>query len=118
SYLCPAVRSEVGSEREPYPADSHWSEPDLEAAVGFLRQVYDNQVEARARGLRAAEDIRRRHSPVKAGAVISERLATIRRRRERPARSIASLEDRIEELEAENARLRDKVEPNIPEPTQ
>ncbi|MEY2510256.1 MAG: hypothetical protein QOE26_1019 [Verrucomicrobiota bacterium] len=118
SYLCPAVRSEVGSEREPYPADSHWSEPDLEAAVGFLRRVYDNQVEARARGLRAAEDIRRRHSPVKAGAVISERLATIRRRRERPARPIASLEDRIEELEAENARLRDKVEPNVPEPPQ
>jgi glycosyltransferase involved in cell wall biosynthesis len=118
SYLCPAARSEVGSEREPYPADSHWSDPDLEAAVGFLRQVYDNQAEARARGSRAAEDIKRRHSPVKAGAVISERLATIRRRRERPARSIASLEDRIDELEAENARLRDKIDPNVPEPTQ
>jgi glycosyltransferase involved in cell wall biosynthesis len=107
SYLCPAGRCEVGPEREPYPANSHWSEPDLEAAARLLRQVYDHQAEARARGSRAAEDMKRFYSPVEAGAIISERLATIRRRRARP-RSIAYLEDRIEELEAENARLRDK----------
>jgi glycosyltransferase involved in cell wall biosynthesis len=106
SYLCPARRVEVGPEREPYPADSHWSEPDLEAAARLLRQVYDHQAEAQARGSRAAEDIKLFHSSASAGAIISERLAAIRRRRIRPARSIASLEDRIEELEAENARLR------------
>ena len=106
SYLCPARRCEVGPEREPYPADSHWSEPNLEAAAGLLQRVYTHQAEAQGRGLRAAEDIKRFQSPARAGAIISERLATIRRRRARPARSIASLEDRIEELEAENARLR------------
>lgn len=106
SYLCPACRCEVGPEREPYPADSHWSEFDLEAAAALLRRVYTDQAEARERGLRAAEDLKRRQSSGIAGAIISERLATIRKRRARPARSIASLEDRIDELAAENARLR------------
>jgi glycosyltransferase involved in cell wall biosynthesis len=101
SYLCPARRCEVGTEREPYPAESHWSEPDLDAAAGLLRQVYDHQAEAHGRGSRAAQDIKLSHSPSTAGAVISDRLATIRRRRARtgPTRSIAFLEDRIDELE-------------------
>jgi glycosyltransferase involved in cell wall biosynthesis len=106
SYLCPAERCEVGPEREPYPAGSHWSEPDLAAAAGLLRHVYANQAEAHSRGSRAAHDIKRLHSSAKAGAIIGERIATVRHRRTRPARSIASLEDRIEELEVENARLR------------
>ena len=71
-----------------------------------MRHVYAYQVEAQSRGTRAADDIRCIHSPAKAGEIIGERLATIRRRRAQPAHSIAFLEDRIEELEAENTRLR------------
>jgi glycosyltransferase involved in cell wall biosynthesis len=105
SYLCPTRRSEVGPEREPYPADSHWSEPDLEAAAGLLRHVYDHQAEAQARGLRAAEDIRVLHTPEVSGLVIRQRLVKIRRRRSafRSLRSVAFLEDRLEELEAEKS---------------
>jgi hypothetical protein len=108
SYLCPAERSEVGSEREPYPPSSHWSEPDLETAARLLRHVYSNQAEAREKGSRAADDIRRLHGPAASGAIMRERLAKIRRRRTvtHPQRSTALLEDRLEELEAENARLR------------
>jgi glycosyltransferase involved in cell wall biosynthesis len=105
SYLCPATRREVGPECEPYPADSHWSEPNLEAATSLMRQVYANQQEARKRGLRAADDIKCFSSAAKAGAIMGDRLTTIRRRRAGPARSIASLEDQIDELEADNARL-------------
>jgi glycosyltransferase involved in cell wall biosynthesis len=111
SYLCPSVRSPVGSEREPYPADSYWSEPDVSAAANILRRVYDCREEARVRGLRGAQDIQSSHSPAIAGRAIRDRLATIRRRRTSPSvtASRAMLEDRIEELEAENARLRGRL---------
>jgi glycosyltransferase involved in cell wall biosynthesis len=111
SYLCPAQRSEVGPECEPYPASSHWSEPDLETAARLLRHVYTNPAEAREKGLRAANHLRRLHDPTSSGSIIRDRLMKIRRRRAitRPAPSIAALEDRLEELEAENARLRGEL---------
>jgi glycosyltransferase involved in cell wall biosynthesis len=101
SYLCPARRSPVGPDREPYPADSHWSEPDIEVTANVLRGVYANQDEARARGRRASEDIRTFHSPMVTAKAISERLTLIRRRRamKAPARSPAYLLDQIDELE-------------------
>ncbi len=107
SYLCPARRCEVGLEREPYPADSHWSEPDVEEAANLMRHVCAHHDEARARGLRAAEHILRLHSPEAAGPIMCDRFGLIRRRRqERAAQRDASfLEDRIEELEAENTRF-------------
>ena len=108
SYLCPAQRSEVGPEREPYPASSHWAEPDLETAARLLQHVYKNKHEAHERGLQAAEDIRSLLAPALSGSLIRDRLAKVRRRRAvtDPARSMARLEDRLEELEAENERLR------------
>jgi glycosyltransferase involved in cell wall biosynthesis len=114
SYLCPSVRCSIGPEREPYPADSHWSEPDVNAAANILRRVYDSRDEARARGLRGAQDIQSSHSAAIAGRVIRDRLATIRRRRTSSSatKSRGILEDRIEELEAENAKLRGKHFPS------
>jgi glycosyltransferase involved in cell wall biosynthesis len=108
SYLCPFVRCPVGPEREPYPADSHWSEPDVNAAAKILRQVYDSRDEARARGSRGAQDIQASHSLAISGQVIRDRLATIRRRRTSRSATASRgvLEDRIEELEAQNAKLR------------
>jgi glycosyltransferase involved in cell wall biosynthesis len=101
SYLCPARRVEVGPEREPYPPDSHWSEPDIGEAARLLRHVYDHREERTVRGARGAEDIRSHHSAEIAGGILRARLAKIRRRRAvpRPVRSLAFLEDRIEELE-------------------
>ena len=99
SYLCPSSRTEVGREREPYPADSHWSEPDVTAAAELLRWVYEHPEEAKTRGAQAAADIRALCSPVTAGRVICDRLSVVRRRRAEPDYSIAFLRDRIEELE-------------------
>jgi glycosyltransferase involved in cell wall biosynthesis len=81
SYLCPARRVEVGPEREPYPATSHWSEPDIGRAAQLLRQVYTHPEEAGERGLQGAEDIRTLYSPAVAGPLLRDRLAEIRRRR-------------------------------------
>jgi glycosyltransferase involved in cell wall biosynthesis len=81
SYLCPAQRSEVGPDHEPYPDTSHWAEPDLKIAAQLLRHVYTNQEEARARGFRAADDIRRLHDASMCGSVVRNRLAQIRRQR-------------------------------------
>ncbi len=81
SYLCPSRRCEVGPEREPYPADSQWSEPNLETAAHLIRHVYTHQEEARDRGLRAMKNICTLHSPEVAGTVIHERLSQIRDRR-------------------------------------
>jgi glycosyltransferase involved in cell wall biosynthesis len=108
SYLCPARRVEVGPERDPYPADSYWSEPDIGQAANLLQHVYDHREEACARGAQGAADLRLLHSPVVASSNMRDRLATIRCRRARmvPAPSTALLEDRIAELETENARLR------------
>ena len=101
SYLCPARRCEVGPEREPYPANSYWSEPDIAAAADLLQRVYSQPDEARERGRRAAEDIRSLRTAALAGKIISERLAVIRRRRgeKGPAHSLEYLQDRIDELE-------------------
>jgi glycosyltransferase involved in cell wall biosynthesis len=108
SYLCPSQVAKVGPDHEPYPAESYWSEPDLEEAARLLRHVYEQPEEANARGVRAASDIRSLHNPAVAAAIISARIAAIRRRRATPGstRSIVFLEERVEELEAEIARLR------------
>ncbi len=102
SYLCPFQRCEVGPENAPYPATSHWSEPDLEAATALLRHVYEHQQEARDKGRQAAEDLRTLHSPRAVASVIRERLEKIRYRRSGlgPIRSIGLLEDQLEELQS------------------
>jgi glycosyltransferase involved in cell wall biosynthesis len=108
SYLCSTQVAKVGPDHEPYPAESYWSEPDLEEAARLLRHVYEQPQEANARGVRAASDIRSLHNPAVAAAIISARIAAIRRRRATPnsTRSIVFLEERVEELEAEITRLR------------
>ena len=102
SYLVPCRRCKVGPEREPYPASSHWCEPDVEAAAGLLRHVYTHQDEARVKGLRAAEEILTFHSAIAAAAIIRERIAKIRLRRTSayPVRSINLLQDLLEELQS------------------
>lgn len=102
SYLCPSSRFQVGPEREPYPADSHWSEPDVTAAAELMRWVYEHPDEAKTRGARGAVELRSSRSPASSGRIIGERLSVIRRRRAeaRPEYSIAFLRDRIDELEA------------------
>lgn len=109
SYLCRATRVRVGPEREPYPADSFWGEPDLDHAARLLRQVYDNPEEARVRGARAARDMKETRSLTQAGASIRSRIEIIRRRRSgAPGQAMPSvdlLHDQLEALKDENRRL-------------
>ncbi len=78
SYLCSFEYTEVGPGSAPYPPDCRWAQPNLDEASAFMRQVYRQQEEARARGSRAATEIATRHSPAVAGRAISERIAAIR----------------------------------------
>lgn len=80
SYLCSYTYRQIGPGSPPYPATSRWAEPDLREAANFMRRVYENQAEARTRGRRAAEEMRRLHSPEVAGNAIRERIDAIRRR--------------------------------------
>lgn len=116
SFLCSARRCKVGEGREPYPADSHWSEPDLVEAAKLFREVYSHPDEARIRGRRAAEDIRTLHSPEVAGRVLRARIETIRRLRGRPAPPLSPtlLQERVEALENENRALMHQLRKNKP----
>jgi glycosyltransferase involved in cell wall biosynthesis len=68
----------IGPGAPPYPADGEWAEPDIEHAAALMRMVFDDPVAAAALGGRAAEDIRRTHSPVVAGQLMYDRLENLR----------------------------------------
>jgi glycosyltransferase involved in cell wall biosynthesis len=103
SFLCPGERVRIGPEREPYPAESYWCEPNVGEASRLLREIYLNKSMSQEKEWRAARDIRERFSPSAAGQMIYDRLAKIRRRRKAtgPVRSIAFLEEQLEELEGQ-----------------
>lgn len=75
----------IGDDAAPYPADGTWAEPDVAQAARAMRRVFDEPEEARARGERAAHDIRAKFSAEAAGGVMAGRLARIADRIERPA---------------------------------
>ncbi len=78
SLLVDHVLIEIGPDRDPYPSDGTWAEPDLEHAARLMRWVRDDRPAAQALGASAAEDIRRSHSPEVAGEVVRRRLESIR----------------------------------------
>lgn len=65
----------------PYPAGAVWAEPNVEEAARLLRQVFDEQDEARAVGARARESILRNLSAERTGRAVRERLEDIEIRR-------------------------------------
>jgi hypothetical protein len=67
----------VGDQAAPYPAHAEWADPKVEHAARLMRHVFEDRVEASARGRRAATDIRRTHSPGKAGREMHDRLARL-----------------------------------------
>ncbi len=87
----------IGEDAAPYPADGTWAEPDVEQAARAMRQVFEAPHEARARGERAAHDIRARFSAQAAGRVMADRLGRIVERME-PAPAAPSARRLLEEL--------------------
>lgn len=77
SYLVDHGWATVGPGAQPYPAGATWAEPDLEHAARLMRQVFKDRGEARRRGERARRDIRERHAPDVAGAMMRDRLQAV-----------------------------------------
>ena len=77
SYLVDWTLTSVGEGGENYPADGHWAEPDLDHAAATMRQVWEAQDEARGRGARAREELRRDWSREAIGRLARERLELI-----------------------------------------
>jgi glycosyltransferase involved in cell wall biosynthesis len=66
----------------PMPGDAdgggEWAEPSVEHAAHAMRQLFEDPGSAQRLGARAAQDIRRTHSPEAAGEIIARRLESIR----------------------------------------
>jgi glycosyltransferase involved in cell wall biosynthesis len=69
---------EVGAGSDPYPADAHWAEPDLDHAAHQLRAVFDDRAEAAARAARGAAEVQATHSIDAAGKTLARRLVRVR----------------------------------------
>jgi glycosyltransferase involved in cell wall biosynthesis len=79
SYLVPHTMVEIGPNAFPYPPDKEWAEPDVDRAAALMREVFENPEAAALRGQRAAEDIRRTHSPEAACEAIKLRMTQTKR---------------------------------------
>lgn len=77
SYLVDYRLIPIGLGCDPYPADGEWADPDIEHAAHLMRHVFENRDEARARGERAASEIRATHGLEAAGRAMRERLEEI-----------------------------------------
>ncbi|MBK5229549.1 MAG: glycosyltransferase [Thermoleophilia bacterium] len=77
SYLVDHKPIKVGENAAPYPPDGIWADPDIDQAAEFMRHVFEDRDEARARGLRAFEDIHRTNAPEVAGRAMEQRLRAI-----------------------------------------
>src|ERR687897_525105 len=70
----------VGDDARPYPPGGEWADPDIGHAARLMRHVFEYQGEARERGRRAAEDLRRNHSAEDTGKAMAERIRRVRAR--------------------------------------
>ncbi|QEC46244.1 glycosyltransferase [Baekduia soli] len=91
SYLVDHGWTAVGPGAHPYPADAVWAEPDLDHAAHLMREVFENQDEARQRGVRAQRDIQERHAPHVAGEIMLARLQNIHNGLSRSANAVTAL---------------------------
>jgi glycosyltransferase involved in cell wall biosynthesis len=77
SYLVDHRLVPIGPGSEPYPADALWAQPDTDHAAHLMRHVFEHRDEARARGQRAASDIRASHGLEAAGRAMRARLEAL-----------------------------------------
>jgi glycosyltransferase involved in cell wall biosynthesis/SAM-dependent methyltransferase len=77
-YLVDYELVEIGPGAGPYPPGGVWAEPDVEHAGRLMRGVFEDRDESIRRGRRAAEEVRRSHSPAAAGERMARRLDSLR----------------------------------------
>lgn len=78
SYLVDYELTTVPEGCDPYPVGAAWAEPDTSHAAVLMRQVYDNQEQARTIGLAAEAAMARDHSPAVRAELLTQHLARIR----------------------------------------
>ena len=81
AFLVPAGRSRVGRGSPPYPPDSIWGEPDLEAAAEQMRRVFESPGEASRRAANGRKRVLREHGYKTAEKFLRDRAKDIKRRR-------------------------------------
>jgi glycosyltransferase involved in cell wall biosynthesis len=81
SFLVPYSMTTVGTGAGQYEEDSRWAEPDLDAAAGLLRRVFEDQQEARRKGAIAREVVLRDHGLDRAARFVAGRFEAIQERR-------------------------------------
>lgn len=104
SYLVRYQEVEVGREGENYPASGTWAEPDLEHAAQLMREVWERQDEARARGERAQREITEPFSLEAIGETARlrlKRLAAVRRHQASASGALGDWRAEIEGLPAD-----------------
>jgi glycosyltransferase involved in cell wall biosynthesis len=77
SCLVPWKSAKVGKDAEGYPPTSRWAEPSLEAAVGYMRRLFEDRSFATEIGENAERDLLERFSPVVTGRKMKQRLEEI-----------------------------------------
>jgi glycosyltransferase involved in cell wall biosynthesis len=77
SYPVPYRLVELARDHGPYRAGNVWAEPEVAAAADALHEVFTHPDAAKARGERAAHDIRTHFSAQAVGKVLAARLALI-----------------------------------------
>jgi GT2 family glycosyltransferase/glycosyltransferase involved in cell wall biosynthesis len=80
SFPVPARIVDVG-DAPPYPPNSHWADPDIDAAAERMKHVYDDRTGAAAVGARARADIETFHVPSTRGPLLRRLLEENRRMR-------------------------------------
>jgi glycosyltransferase involved in cell wall biosynthesis len=68
----------LGRKYGPYPADQTWAEPDLDQAAAWMKRLVSDRDLARRIGKLGQETIRKEFSPEVIGALIHERLGSLK----------------------------------------
>jgi glycosyltransferase involved in cell wall biosynthesis len=74
AFLVPFELVPVGPGHAPYPADAQWAQPDLDAAAGLLRLVFDQPDVGQSIGARGRDLVLDRLAPERVGSKVANRL--------------------------------------------
>ena len=84
--LVPAPLISIGDDGGPYPAESRWADPDLDAAATAMRELAADPARRQALATRAAADLAERFTPEAAGRTMARALARVPVKSDAPGR--------------------------------